>query len=75
MNKKDPSWVQTLALIPPSLKDNTADVDRLLNALKSRLKSNTIHLDLELIRKIPEIIRHSDYRVQCTVLRDRNQWV
>ncbi len=75
MNKKDPSWVQTLALIPPSLQDNTADVDRLLNALKSRLKSNTIHLDLELVRKIPEIIRHSGYRVQCTILKDRNQWV
>jgi uncharacterized 2Fe-2S/4Fe-4S cluster protein (DUF4445 family) len=75
MNKEDPPWIQTVALIPPSLQDNTADVDRLLNALKPRLKSDAIHLDLELLRKIPAIIRQSDHRVRCTVFRDRNQWV
>ena len=75
MIKKAPPWVQTVALTPPSLQDNTADVDRLLNALKSLLKSSTIHLDLELLRDLPEIMRQSHYRVRCTVLRDRNRWV
>jgi uncharacterized 2Fe-2S/4Fe-4S cluster protein (DUF4445 family) len=75
MSKKGPPWVQTVALTPPSLQDNTADVDRLLEALKSRLQSDTIHLDLELLRRLPEIMRQSDYRVRCTALRDRNQWL
>jgi uncharacterized 2Fe-2S/4Fe-4S cluster protein (DUF4445 family) len=74
MNKKAPPWVQSIALTPPSLQDNTADVDRLLNALKSRLNSNAIHVELELLRLLPAILRQSQYKVRCTVLKDRHQW-
>ena len=75
MNKKNSPWVQTVTLIPPSLQDNTADVDRLLNALKSSLGCSSIRPDFELLRKIPETLRQAEYRVRCTVLQDRNQWV
>ena len=75
MIKKAPPWVQTVTLIPPSLQDNTADVDRLLNTLKSRLECNSIRPDLELLRTIPETLRQAEYRVRCTVLQDRNQRV
>ena len=75
MNKSGLPWVHTVALIPPSLQDNTADVDRLRNALQPRLECNSIRPDLELLRKIPETLRQAEYRVRCTVLRDRNQWV
>jgi uncharacterized 2Fe-2S/4Fe-4S cluster protein (DUF4445 family) len=75
MSKKAPPWVQPVNLIPPSLQDNTADVDRLLNALKSRLDCSSIRPDLELLRKIPETLRQAEYRVRCTVLQDRHQWV
>jgi len=75
MNKKDLPWIQTIALTPPSLQNNTADVDRLLSSLKSRLKSNAIRLDLDLLRLLPEILRRAEYSVRCTVLKDRHQWV
>ena len=75
MNKKALPWVQTIALTPPSLQDNTADVDRLLNALKLHLSSNAIHVNLELLRSLPAILRQSEYHVRCTVLKDRQQWV
>ena len=73
--KTGPPWVQTIALTPPSLQNNTADVDRLLNALKSRLKSNAIQVNLELLKLLPAILRQSEYHVRCTILKDRHRWV
>ena len=46
-------WVQTLSLTPPSLSDNTADLDRLLSALRRKLKIDRIQVDFDLMRKIP----------------------
>ena len=74
MNKTGPPWIQTIALTPPSLQNNTADVDRLLSSLKSRLQSDAIHLDLELLKLLPKILRQAEYNVRCTVLKDRHQW-
>ena len=69
-------WVQTLTLDPPSLKDNTADADRLVIALKSRLEVETLDLeiDLDLLGRLPELLRRCDYRVRCTLFKDRSRW-
>ncbi len=40
MNKMDTDWVKTVFLPPPSLKDNKADADRLIDALKFQLHTN-----------------------------------
>jgi uncharacterized 2Fe-2S/4Fe-4S cluster protein (DUF4445 family) len=74
MIKKDPPWIQTVSLAPPSLQDNTADADRVLNALKSGLNSEAIHLDLELLRQLPEILRSWKYNVRCVLFKARHQW-
>jgi hypothetical protein len=42
INKARPPWIQIVSLAAPTLKDNTADADRVLNALKSRLNSEAI---------------------------------
>jgi len=57
------------------LKDNTADSDRLLNALKSRLKSKAISVDLELMHRLPQLLRESKYKVRCILFKDRSQWL
>ena len=49
MNENTTSWIQTLTLTPPSLKDNTADTDRLLLALNLRLKTDAVHIDLVVV--------------------------
>ncbi len=74
MKKADPPWIQTVSLAPPTLKDNTADTDRLVNALKSRLKSEAITIDLELMRQLPRLLRESQYKVHCILFKDRNQY-
>ena len=73
MNKKDPPWIQTISLAPPSLQDNTADADRLINALRSRLNSESIHLDLELLRQLPEIL--VDVGTNAEVVLGNKHWL
>ncbi len=38
MTEKSDGWVVTIRVSPPSLSDNTADADRLVNELKLVLK-------------------------------------
>ncbi len=69
-------WVQTLALDPPSLKDNTADAERLVSSLKSHLKAADFNLeiDLELLAHLPRWLRAWNYQVRCTLFEDRGRW-
>ncbi len=68
-------WVRTLALKPPSLSDNTADADRLAAALRTQFKAETVAIDLELLARLPGILRGCGYRVRCTVWREPGRWV
>ncbi len=67
-------WVQKIKLSLPTLKDNTADADRLIQALKSRLGADDISLDLDLIRALPDILRNADYHIRCLLHKDRGRW-
>jgi uncharacterized 2Fe-2S/4Fe-4S cluster protein (DUF4445 family) len=75
MNTADSPWIRTVTLAPPSLQDNTADTDRLISALKSQLKTNTIDVDVELLRRLPRILRNGGYKIRCIVLKDRQSWI
>ena len=68
-------WVRRVALAPPSLKDNTADGDRLVAALKKELGADAVDVDLELLKQLPALLRRCVYRVRCSVFRDRGRWV
>ncbi len=68
------AWVQTLKLSLPSLKDNTADTDRLIQALKSRLGTDDIAVDLDLMRALPDVLRNADYKIRCVLYKDRGGW-
>jgi len=69
------SWVKTVTLTPPSLADNTADADRLANALRAELDIDTMEMDLSLVGRLPDLLRQHDYRVRCTLFRDRGRWL
>ncbi|MBN1104590.1 MAG: DUF4445 domain-containing protein [Deltaproteobacteria bacterium] len=60
-------WVRSVPLLldPPSLKDNTADVDRLIRGIKRCLGVQTVTVSVPLVRRVPEILRASDYRVHA----------
>ncbi|MBF0099854.1 MAG: DUF4445 domain-containing protein [Desulfobacterales bacterium] len=64
------SWVRTIQLPKSSLNDNRADVDRLIQALKDDLHINAISLDLNLYRRVPDILRQHNYHIRCVVFGD-----
>ncbi len=68
-------WVKTITLKPPSLQDNTADADRLINALKSGLNTNDIDIDLNLLVELPDLIRKNNYIIRCILFKDRKKWI
>ena len=74
--KHNKGWIQAInpILQAPSLKDNTADVDRLLRGVRRCLDSAPVHADLSLIRRIPAILRKEAYRVRTVVARQGTGW-
>ncbi len=76
MSDSNASWIKTVSLPPPSLQDNTADTERLISTLKNALQTNAeIRIDLDLLKKLPDILRQSDFRVRCILFKDGGQWL
>lgn len=74
MNNAPAGWVTSVRLTPPSLKDNTADADRLINELENRLSTDGVHADLPLIRRLPKILRDGGYAVRCLCFKDQGRF-
>jgi uncharacterized 2Fe-2S/4Fe-4S cluster protein (DUF4445 family) len=68
-------WIHTVSLNAPSLKDNTADADRLIQGLRPLLHTSTIHIEMDLLKVLPTILRKSTFRVRCILFKERYQWV
>jgi len=66
-------WVRTIGLAAPTLADNTADAERLAGALKREL-GGEVDIELDLLRRLPGLLREHGYRVRCTVYPDRGRW-
>jgi uncharacterized 2Fe-2S/4Fe-4S cluster protein (DUF4445 family) len=75
MNNTDSSWVRTVRLAKPTLQDNTADSDRLISALKTDLQTDAVHIDLDLIKKLPDRLRKWEYNLRCILFKDRRRWL
>ncbi|MFH1950266.1 MAG: ASKHA domain-containing protein [Pseudomonadota bacterium] len=75
-HKEGRSWIRNLPLqlSPPSLKDNTADVDRLIRGIKKGLEAEAVRIDFSLIKKATQTLRKYDYNVRAAVFQERNGW-
>ncbi len=74
MTEKSSGWVVTVSVSPPSLNDNTADADRLINEVKSVLKTDDIDIDLPLLKNLPWLLRKFSYQARCVCFKDRGRW-
>lgn len=74
MAKAHTGWVKKVSLPEPSLQNNTADAERLIAALKPVLNSETLSIDLSLLRKLPGIIRASGSSLNCILCRQGTHW-
>jgi len=68
------SWVLIISLPKPSLQDNTADVDRLLQAIRQQTGAGHVTCHYRLMKKLPDILRASDYRVRCVLFKNAAGW-
>jgi uncharacterized 2Fe-2S/4Fe-4S cluster protein (DUF4445 family) len=75
MNEKATPWIQIVQLDKPSLKNNTADAERLLQALRSQLKIATVDIDLSVLKTLPKILRDHDFNIRCVLFKEKHQWV
>jgi len=75
MHKNTTPWIHTVSLAASTLKDNTADADRLIRALEPLLQTSAIHIDVDLLKALPAILRDSRFRVRCLLFKEKNQWV
>jgi len=70
------SWIKTVIpdITPPSLNDNTADVDRLVKGIKKTLKTNEVSVDFPLVRRLPDLLVRYHYEVEAILFEDKNIW-
>ncbi len=79
MPPESPGWVQTLTLDPPSIRDNTADADRLAAALRARLRDRgeqdpQVVIDLPLLKTLPDLLRAWHWQARCVLFREGRSW-
>ncbi|MDY6905819.1 MAG: ASKHA domain-containing protein [Thermodesulfobacteriota bacterium] len=72
MSHQNKTWVEHVTLSPPSLNDNTADADRLINVLRQQIKVPHISMDLALTRSLPDHLREWNYSARCILFEDGN---
>ena len=64
---------QYIELDKPSLDDNISDVDRIERHVRQELHINGIDFKLDILRKIPKILREDDFKVTLTYLKKKNK--
>jgi len=69
-------WIRVVSpsLDPPSLRDNTADVDRLVRGVKKNLQVPEIRVDFSLLMRLPALLRSEGYRVSAVVVKEGAGW-
>jgi uncharacterized 2Fe-2S/4Fe-4S cluster protein (DUF4445 family) len=73
---QEEGWIRliTPAITRPSLKDNTADVDRFIKSLERDFQGQEVRIDLPLTRKIPFLLREYGYNVHAVLYRNQGSW-
>jgi uncharacterized 2Fe-2S/4Fe-4S cluster protein (DUF4445 family) len=63
-----------LEMTPPSLKDNTADVDRVLRGLKKKTRADRVAVDHSIWHRFPRVLREAHYRVDIVAFEWQGGW-
>ena len=69
-------WIRriTVSMTPPAIKDNTADVDRLVKGTEKALGGEEVGIDLAFSRKVPLLLREHGYHVRADLYKGRSSW-
>lgn len=64
-------WVNDVRLAIPCLANNTADADRLCEALRKAFALECVSIDFDLLNGLPGLLRQWRYRARCVLFQDR----
>lgn len=69
-------WIRIIhpSITPPSLKDNTADADRLIRGIRKELPTEDADMDLSLVKRIPSFLREHGFDVRAALYRTGDSW-
>ena len=62
-----------IELDKPSLDDNISDVDRIERYVRQELGFSSIDFRLDILRKIPKVLREDDFKVTLTYVKKKNK--
>ena len=62
-----------IQLDEPTLDDNISDIDRIERYVRNNLGYEKIDFTLELLRKVPQIIRDENFKVTITYIKHKNK--
>lgn len=62
-----------IELDKPTIDDNICDIDRIERYVRNNLGYDEIDYTVELLRKVPEVIRESDFNVTITYVKKKNK--
>lgn len=68
------SWIVRISLPQPSIRDNTADADRLLRQLAIQCRTDRIACDHRILKHLPTTLRETGYEVTCVLFRRALGW-
>jgi uncharacterized 2Fe-2S/4Fe-4S cluster protein (DUF4445 family) len=63
-----------LALPPPTLEDNIADIERVSRELRRKIGWHSFDIHLECLKGLSEKLRDNDWKVTVTVAKDRDRY-
>ncbi|NTV33253.1 MAG: ATP-binding protein, partial [Deltaproteobacteria bacterium] len=69
-------WIRSIMVrtAPPSLKDNTGDVDRLIKGIEKDLGGEEVRVDLALAKRIPSFLREHGYEAEALLCKGVSSW-
>lgn len=62
-----------IELSKPTLDDNISDIDRIERHVRNNLGYDEIDFKLDILRKIPKILRENDFKVTLTYVKKKNK--
>lgn len=73
---EDIPWIKkfTFEIPVPSLKDNTGDIDRLINAIMKSLGGEPVTCDFSVAKTLPPKLRAAEYKVEAVVSLESGEW-
>ena len=57
----------------PTIDDNISDIDRIERHIRNNLGYDEIDFNIELLRKVPTVIREDDFKVTITYIKNENK--